>query len=213
MAILTGARCGGTPGLSTTLIKNNGSVGRAAIALWIVCASGPDPCGQHGSGDPEAPMYQARSTQPNVAPAIAVPLARVPSAETCWWRDSAHSHEVWIKGRLAGEFGSRAPPRSRWLRGCTGGCWERVPSPLTSPMKAAPEPWQASELPIFALVSPGPGRFYRPDQARVVDARGAVRLPRGGTAVTAEGKLVAVARLPPPSRWPPPGRAPDWWLS
>jgi hypothetical protein len=95
----------GTPGCPTTRL-HNGSVGRAAIALWIVSASARFVQAAR-SGDPGAHV-RARSTQPNVR-SVACVLPGSP-ARSMLVLDSAHSHEVWIKGRSRGVWFPRSAP-------------------------------------------------------------------------------------------------------
>jgi hypothetical protein len=83
------------------------------------CVRLPDPCRQHGPAIRGAHV-RARSTQPNVTPAHGA-LPGYP-ARSMLVVDSAHSHEVWIKGRLAGSLVSA-------LRPAHGGSSTARPSP------------------------------------------------------------------------------------
>jgi hypothetical protein len=85
------------------------------------CLRLPDTCRQHGPAIRGAHV-RARSTQPNVRPAHCV-LPGYP-ARRMLVVDSAHSHEVWIKGRLAG---SLVPA----LRPAHGGSSGRSPPPAS----------------------------------------------------------------------------------
>jgi len=82
------------------------------------CVRLPDPCSQHGPAIRGAHV-RARSTQPNVK-ASPLRLARIPSAEHAGGGFSSLSRGL-DQGAARGEFGSRAPPRSRWLLGRSAG--------------------------------------------------------------------------------------------
>jgi len=102
----------GTPGCPTTR-SHNGSVGRAAIALWIVSASARFVQAAR-SGDPGRPCTGA--VDPAERKVSPLRLARVPGAEHAGAGFSSLSRGL-DQGAARGEFGSRAPPRLPWLLG------------------------------------------------------------------------------------------------
>src|SRR6478609_6355740 len=110
----TSAAHAGTPGCPTTR-SQSGSVGRAAIALWIVCASARSVQAAR-SRDPRRPCTGA--VDPAERNAGPLRLVRVPRAEHAGGGFSSLSRGL-DQGAARGEFGSRAPPRSRWLLGRT----------------------------------------------------------------------------------------------
>lgn len=94
------------------------------------CVRLPDPCRQHGPAIRGAHV-RARSTQPNVTPAHCA-LPGYP-ARSMLVVDSAHSHEVWVKGRLAG---SLVPA----LRPAHGGSSAAAPVLALVSLRARPVP-------------------------------------------------------------------------